>query len=63
MLKYKGKPHWAKGWHMDQLDVSKMYPHFNKFLEIRRKLDPQAMFSNEYTDMIFGLDPTTIEKK
>lgn len=63
MLRNNGKPHWAKGWHLDKLDIAPMYSHFNRFLEIRHKLDPQAMFSNDYTDLIFGLDPTTSIKK
>ena len=37
-------------------DLSKMYPEFDKFCEIRKKLDPQGMFLNKYLEQVFCKD-------
>ena len=33
-----------------------MYPEFEKFCEIRQKMDPEGMFLNEYLERILPKD-------
>ncbi|PQM34224.1 L-gulonolactone oxidase 3 [Prunus yedoensis var. nudiflora] len=45
-FKYGAKPHWAKNRNLAFLDVQKKYPNFNKFVAVKRQLDPQNLFSS-----------------
>jgi L-gulono-1,4-lactone dehydrogenase len=55
MLKYDGRPHWGKINYLTKQDAQKLYGHnFDKFIAIRKKLDPDGLFSNEFTKDIFG---------
>jgi FAD/FMN-containing dehydrogenase len=50
--------HWAKDMAIyDDLDVRAMYgvEHVERFLELRRELDPGGMFSNRFVSRLFGL--------
>lgn len=51
-FKYRAKPHWAKNRNLAFLDVQHKYPNFNKFLAVKKQLDPQNMFSSEWSDEI-----------
>lgn len=54
-FKYGARPHWAKNRNVAFLDVQKKYPNFNKFLTSKKQLDPQNLFSSEWSDQIlFG---------
>lgn len=54
-LKYGAKPHWAKNRNSAFLKVNEKYPNFNKFLAVKKQLDPQNMFSSEWSDeILFG---------
>lgn len=52
-FKYGAKPHWAKNRNLAFLNVQKKYPNFNKFLAVKKDLDPKNMFSSEWSDEIF----------
>lgn len=52
-FKYGAKPHWAKNRNLAFLNVQKKYPNFNKFLAVKKELDPKNMFSSEWSDEIF----------
>ncbi|XP_008220057.1 PREDICTED: L-gulonolactone oxidase 3 [Prunus mume] len=54
-FKYGARPHWAKNRNLAFLDVQKKYPNFNKFVAVKRQLDPQNLFSSEWSDeVVFG---------
>lgn len=55
MLQYNGRPHWGKINYLTKADAQKLYGgNFEKFIGIRKKLDPNGMFSNAFTKRIFG---------
>ncbi len=55
MLNYGGRPHWGKINYLTKEDAQKLYgDNFEKFVTIRKKLDPQGVFSNAFTKRIFG---------
>ncbi|GAA0180294.1 oxidase [Lithospermum erythrorhizon] len=55
-FKYGGKPHWGKNRKVAFLGVDKKFGNnFNKFIEAKNLLDPQKMFSTEWSDeILFG---------
>lgn len=54
-FKYGAKPHWAKNRNLAFLNVQQKYPKFQKFIAARKELDPQNMFSSEWSDeIVFG---------
>ncbi|EEF45895.1 L-gulonolactone oxidase 3 [Ricinus communis] len=52
-FKYGAKPHWAKNRNSAFLNVQSKYPNYSKFLAAKKQLDPQNMFSSEWSDEIF----------
>jgi len=50
-----GRPHWGKMHFMGAAELEPLYPGWNSFLGIRRGLDPQGLFVNDYLRRIFGL--------
>lgn len=56
-FKYGAKPHWAKNRNLAFLGVQKKYPKFNLFIEAKNKLDPQSVFSGDWSDeILYGKD-------
>ncbi|KAL0736091.1 hypothetical protein Bca4012_012301 [Brassica carinata] len=55
-VKHGAKPHWGKNRKMGFFGVKQKYgPNFDKFLEVKNKLDPKEMFSSEWSDeILFG---------
>ncbi|XLR28502.1 hypothetical protein HN51_041839 [Arachis hypogaea] len=54
-FKYGAKPHWAKNRNIAFLGVDKKYPNYNKFIEAKQQLDPQNVFSSNWSDeILFG---------
>ncbi|CAK9136394.1 unnamed protein product [Ilex paraguariensis] len=51
-FKHGAKPHWAKNRNLAFLNVQKKYSNFNKFLGAKKQLDPQNIFSGEWSDAI-----------
>ncbi|ORX92044.1 L-gulonolactone/D-arabinono-1,4-lactone oxidase [Basidiobolus meristosporus CBS 931.73] len=49
MKSYRGRPHWAKAHPLTPSDLSKIYPKFNEFCQLRANLDPTGLFLNSYT--------------
>ncbi|WP_371407835.1 FAD-binding protein [Kribbella sp. NBC_00662] len=51
---YDGRPHWGKLHTLTATDLRARYPHFDDFLAVRDRLDPQRTFENAYTRQVFG---------
>jgi FAD-linked oxidoreductase len=52
-LQYNGRPHWGKMHYQEKDSLKKMYPEWEKFVAIRRSLDPQNRFLNQYLAKFF----------
>ena len=49
-----GRPHWGKLHFRDADSLRTTYPHFDDFVAVRDKLDPQRVFGNEYLARVLG---------
>ena len=47
-LKHGGRPHWGKRFEAKDAELSKLYPRWEDFKELRYELDPQGKFLNAY---------------
>jgi L-gulonolactone oxidase len=54
MRSYGGRPHWGKRHFQDAESLASVYPRFADFQAIRRRLDPDGVFANEYTRRTLG---------
>lgn len=52
--KYGGRPHWGKLHHRTADELRELYPMWDKFHEIRRSLDPNNVFMNDYLRRVLG---------
>lgn len=51
MYQYEGRPHWGKVHFLNKDRIAQLYgSNFVKFLEARKELDPEGLFSNDYVD-------------
>ena len=53
-IHYGGRPHWAKIYNAKAQPLNSLYPEWNKFQEIRERLDPEEFFLNEHLAELFG---------
>ena len=51
--RYEGRPHWAKLHTRTRDEFASLYPKWEDFHEIRRRLDPHGTFLNPYLESIF----------
>jgi FAD-linked oxidoreductase len=51
-----GRPHWGKLHWRTAEDLRPVYPRFDDFLAVRRRLDPDRVFANGYTEQVLGTD-------
>jgi len=49
-----GRPHWGKMHFRTADDLRPAYPHFDDFLAVRDRLDPDRVFANEYLERVLG---------
>jgi len=56
MRTYEGRPHWGKLHFRTAPDLAPAYPLFDEFLQLRKRLDPNRVFANEYTDRVLGVN-------
>lgn len=49
-----GRPHWGKMHTRTAADLRPAYPHFDEFVAVRDKLDPQRCFANDYLTSVLG---------
>jgi L-gulonolactone oxidase len=55
MIRYGGRPHWAKAHGLRPDALSVLYPKFESFRDLLNLHDPEGMFRNEYVSRhIFG---------
>ncbi|MDB1089800.1 D-arabinono-1,4-lactone oxidase [Streptomyces sp. ACA25] len=48
LREFGGRPHWGKKHTMTAADLRPRYPEWDTFQALRRRLDPQGIFLNEY---------------
>ena len=53
--KYGGRPHWGKLHSLKAHELAVLYPNWNDFLEVRRRLDPQGRLLNPYLKPLLGV--------
>ncbi len=49
------RPHWGKLHSLKAHELAVLYPNWNDFLEVRRRLDPQGRLLNPYLKTLFGV--------
>jgi L-gulonolactone oxidase len=49
-----GRPHWGKLHWRTASDLRQVYPHFDDFLAVRDRLDPDRVYANAYTRSVLG---------
>ena len=54
MDEYGGRPHWGKRHFQTAATLAPRYPAWAEFQRARDTLDPDRVFSNEYTDRVLG---------
>lgn len=54
MRAHDGRPHWGKMHDQDADSLRPAYPHFDDFLAVRDRLDPERRFSNSYLERVLG---------
>lgn len=52
--KYGGRPHWGKLHSLRAGQLSRLYPMWDRFQALRRRLDPDAKFLNTYLRDVMG---------
>jgi FAD-linked oxidoreductase len=57
MDSYGGRPHWGKMHFQRAETLAERYPRWDDFQAVRRRLDPDGRFTNQYLERVLG--PTT----
>lgn len=52
---YGGRPHWGKKHYLKAEDLKPLYPEWDRFLAIRKQMDPEGVFLNDYLKKILGV--------
>lgn len=52
--RYGGRPHWGKLHTRTAGDLSKLYPQWEAFQDVRRRIDPQGKFMTPYLRQLLG---------
>jgi FAD/FMN-containing dehydrogenase len=50
---HQGRPHWAKMHSLRAAELAPLYPRWEYFQNVRRKLDPRGMFMNDHLKRLF----------
>jgi L-gulono-1,4-lactone dehydrogenase len=51
---YGGRPHWGKRHYQSAATLAPRYPEWERFQEVRRRLDPEGRFDNDYLRRVLG---------
>jgi FAD/FMN-containing dehydrogenase len=54
MVAHGGRPHWGKMHTRDAEYLRSAYPRFQEFAELRERLDPERLFTNDYLRRVLG---------
>lgn len=54
MNTHGGRPHWGKLHFQTAETLAPRYGHWSDFQAVRRRLDPEGQFANNYTDRVLG---------
>ena len=54
MDSYGGRPHWGKMHFQRAETLADRYPRWDDFQAVRRRLDPEGRFTNQYLDRVLG---------
>ena len=54
MDEYEGRPHWGKRHYQSAATLRQRYPEWDRFAEIRARLDPERRFENDYLRRVLG---------
>jgi FAD-linked oxidoreductase len=54
MDSYDGRPHWGKRHFQSAVTLAPRYPDWDRFQDVRERLDPEGIFGNEYIDRVLG---------
>ncbi len=55
LTSYGGRPHWGKLHTRTAADLAATYPRFTDFVELRDKMDPDRLFTNDYLERVLTL--------
>lgn len=60
LARFKFKRHWGKMSYLSRDDIAERYgEELEKFVEIRKQMDPEGIFKNHYLDSLIG-DPSSV---
>lgn len=51
---YDGRPHWGKHHFKSAETLAPLYPEWDRFAEVRDRLDPNRTFTNQYVKTVLG---------
>jgi FAD-linked oxidoreductase len=51
---YEGRPHWGKRHYQSAATLRERYPEWDRFQAVRARLDPDGVFTNDYTRRVLG---------
>lgn len=54
MSEYEGRPHWGKLHFQTLKTLSARYPELQRFADVRNRLDPEGVFTNDYLSRVLG---------
>ena len=61
--RYQGRPHWGKLHTRTAAELAQLYPKWEDFRRIRRSLDPNGVFLNDYLRRLFEPETLPIAEK
>jgi L-gulono-1,4-lactone dehydrogenase len=56
---FNGRPHWGKMHYHSAATLRPRYAHWDDFIDVRNRLDPDGRFSNAYLDRVLGKPQTS----
>ncbi len=54
LIGFGGRPHWGKRHFQTAATLSGLYPEWDRFAAVRRRLDPDGRFANAYVNRVLG---------
>ncbi|MFT4272941.1 MAG: D-arabinono-1,4-lactone oxidase [Pantoea sp.] len=54
LAEFQARPHWGKLHFLSRQRVAQLYPDFNRFVQLRREMDPHNLFLNPHLAPLFS---------